>query len=357
MRMHFELVLEVASGCRYNCTGCQVEKENNRIPTEAEFDRLDEMVASLKSNGMDATDLILGPTDILSADNREEFMSHPRMAKLASNFRRLLVNTAFLSKDEADYVWLADKVSKMIPGGTVCSVSPFEIKHLYNEKYIEVLKKRIVTFRDNLVNIDYPKVYTTVAVNFDDYLPLGQQTIRDARVIKLHSYANGDLILPHGRKGFKTAQDIEDFHKSVDLLTDAILTSTHVSRTTDSASPDLNEFRPGEGTGASLSFRNGSLYFRPFLVEAFDIFHPRFQMSDEWNFEGVYEHHEERIIKGLTYASEVKDCSDCPMSYKCAERGALAIMEHTGRKTCITGAKRYPELRVWNSPAEGYVGE
>lgn len=340
-RRFHDLTLEVTQGCRHNCTGCQVDRENNRLPTDEEYDRLEAMVVDLKNNQVIPADFIIGPTDIMTSTNREECLENPRLKQLLSHYRKLVLNCAFLWKNKEDYLWLAKTIDWLIPGGLVKLTVPFEVSQLQNQKYIAKIRERISWVDEALTSAKISKVYC--AVNFDACIvfdrengtSLTEDLIDKTYHVKLFHDTNVDFILPHGRVGFEDLMNRQNFINSTHRL-NRLLLDVMDRYQGKGTGPTANELQSHEGLGWDTVFRNGDLYLRAFLVEPFASFEEEFRVKGSWDFAGFYNHRQEQLIDQLNYAQKTDDCMTCQHLGLCAERGVHSIMKIASIDECIS---------------------
>lgn len=347
-----DFTMEIAKGCRHNCSGCVVDKEDNSFPTEAEFDKLDKMVDDFESNNLQLLSFIIGPTDILSSENMDDVLSHPRMKSLARRFVKTTLNCAFLDPNPSIYEKLAEQVEELIPNGLLKFTIPFEIRHLDNLAYIEGIRNRIAFFESCLKTVEVTRVYAVV--NFEESIAndkrrnftLTHDMMMRSYKVDIHPMVHSDFILPHGRDSLRDVTNRDKFLSSLHHLNDLLLKTYQIGVEKNDIY-DIVELQLSEGEDWDLVYRNGELYIPPFIVEAFASFEPEYKVSGEWTFDSIFDQKTKGFFEAIEIAQTNGICTGCEFIAKCAERGVQKIMEITKSDRCISLAKTTPELFNW----------
>lgn len=350
-----DLTLEISQGCRFSCTGCTVDRDNNDFPTEAEFDRIDALLDDLEANGCALMNLTLGPTDILVSANRAELFQHPRLQRIARRFLKTTLNCSFLYPDEAAYRWLAEQIELLIPNGLVKFTVPFEVNSVRNSGYIGKIAQRIKLVEEHLRSVGLYKVYTVI--NFEESIEYDRRTktkmtkelMRRTLDVALHERPHIDFILPQGREDLGQPEIQQRLLASIMRLNELMVEIKQESVTDGGFAFDINELQSQEGEDWDLIYRNGELYLPPFVLEAFTSFDPSYRLPGEWTYRAIYEQEEARKLQQLSYALKTDRCGQCPHVMVCIERGMLDVMEKLKVTHCISAVGMLPEYFNWNT--------
>lgn len=356
VRQYYDLTMEIMNGCQHSCYGCGVDTQSTLYPDNEEFEAIKKMVDSFEDNGQVLFNFNLGPTDILSASNRENVLSDPRIKALAQRFKRHSITCAFLQNDRSEYRWLAEKIEALIPGGMIRCIIPFEVKHIDNEKYLATLKKHLEWFEEELSTVHFQKIL--VAINFDSTFQyqkgagpgLNQEIIEKARKMDFFHNIEVDFTFPHGRRTFNDIINANRFNMSAkqinELLVDTMKKHT-VNGKRSKEDLTVREFLSHEGMGWDTLYRNGKMYLRPFLVESFTTFDDTFEVKDDWSYEHFYTVREMRNIEQYEFAQTVDDCQGCQFVSLCAQRGVHSMMKLVGANECFSPIKKAEEEFMW----------
>jgi len=348
-----DLTLEISRGCSHACSGCTVDRYANQFPTDAEFDRIINMLKDAESNNFIAANLSIGPTDILASENREECLTHPKIKELTTVCNKLALQCAFLNPKPEEYEWLADRVNDLIPGGLLKIAVPFEVKHVNNIKYIETVKNRIKYFESLLKDITITRIYSVI--NFEETINssktgdeyLTSDVLKAIHSIDLHPTHHLDYALPFGRKDISDPVIKESFLKTIKIF-NLIMPRTQALVDEDGINIyDLNDFQIDEGTDWNIVYHNGNLYRSAFLNEPFVSFDPRFKLSDDWSFASIQQQEHESEVAQYIYAQQTEDCVSCQFLSTCVTRNLLSVMEVMDTKQCLSMLPARPNNFHW----------
>lgn len=347
-----DFTMEIASGCRHNCSGCMVEKEDNRFPNMEDFDRIDAMLSSFEDAELEMLNFILGPTDILSSENKDAILEHPRIKSIAQRFLKTTLNCAFLDPKPAVYEKLARQVEALIPNGLLKFTVPFEVRHIDNPVYIDGIRKRVAYFESCLKTVKITRVYSVV--NFEESIAndakrgftLTHDILTRAYHVDLHPTSHSDFILPHGRDSLRDPVNRERFLTSLHHLNGLLIESRKAANARNEHF-EIVELQMNEGEDWDVVYRNGEMYVPPFIVEAFSSFEPEHRVDGPWSFENIFAQEEEGMFECITLAQSNGVCDGCEFVAKCAERGVQKVMEITNAQTCISTAREMRDEFNW----------
>jgi len=351
-----DFTMEIASGCRHNCSGCMVEKEDNRFPTLEEFDRIDRMIDTFETAELEVLNFILGPTDILSSENKNLILEHPRIKQIAQRFLKTTLNCAFLDPKPEVYEKLAEQVEALIPNGLLKFTVPFEVRHIDNPAYIEGIRNRVAYFESCLSTVKITRVYSVV--NFEESIAndhkrgftLTKDILTRAYHVNLHPTSHSDFILPHGRESLRDPVNQENFLSSLEHL-NRLLIQSRMAANERQEHFEIVELQMNEGEDWDVVYRNGEMFVPPFIVEAFSSFEPEHRVDGPWTFENIFRQEEDGMIECLSLAQTNGICDGCEFIAKCAERGVQKVMTITDSEHCISTAREMREEFNWERRA------
>lgn len=342
--------LEITKGCKYDCTGCKVDKTINSMPPEQDFDRLEKLVDELNFYNFKAMNLAIGPTDILTSDNKDIILSSQRLKLFSSKFLKTSINCAFLESNDIDYIDLGKRLNWLLNGGLVKFVVPFEAFHIDNENYLKKIKNRIDLTLANMPNVTHTKTY--LIVNYETasiYDRKNNRNLTEELLFKVYNsellkHFDVGLVLPHTRLNLRNEYVAGSFIDAVKKLKN-LLVSARGTYGKDQIS--IAEIDPTEGTDWDIFYRDGKLYMTPFILEGLASFDEIFEIAQDWTFDNLYQYHNDSIVNQLNWADTVDDCKQCRFKLLCAERGVHKLMKITNTSECISPAKNLENEIPW----------
>jgi hypothetical protein len=334
----FDLILEITQGCKHSCTGCLVDTNGSLWPSEDDFGKLRGLVTDMVANGMRPSVLTLGPTDILSAGNLVECFTDPHIKAMADSFEELEIGCTFLSTGEQGYRHLAQLVDHLMPGKTVNFNVPFEINHLGNEKYIQGIKKRIAQFAGYLQSARLGEVQCQAQfdVGASDVPQDLIELFAAAKLTHIHDEQAAVFTLPHGRRDLNELMNRSNFIRSAQILADYQIGTVGVPEDEDRQIMEL-------------MYRNGKLYYRPFLVTEIVVLDRAFEVRGPWLFNQMVAFKQARMIGGFEDAMKHPLCNSCPQMGQCGERGIHQLQKLINFDGCLTALRKVSE----NVPSTG----
>ncbi|MOA01221.1 hypothetical protein D3C78_1206130 [compost metagenome] len=102
--------------------------------------------------------------------------------------------------------------------------------------------------------------------------------------------------------------------------------------------------QPAVLSGIEFTYRAGSLYSTPVLVENLPIFHPDFELPKPWSASELMSFLENRYYDNLIEFADHPECGNCCFLDNCARGDVHRIMKLVGRDTCLTGTKNRWDL-------------
>lgn len=343
------LILEGSQGCQMNCTGCRINKTSSYFPSKEEQRDIDSFLDSITSDGIELDEIELGPTDLLSASNRTEFFS-PYLKVLIERFKLAAFQVSLIHTREAVEDFLIDINKVANPNSKINLTTPLEVKHVFNDKYIQRIKDNTEIIRQNCISrVD--EIVLSVVFDADIFTNIGakynyEELFRRVRDLSMGPDTLVDFVFHHGRgdltdpvigqnfiKSFKEVNRFftSDFERDGDLPTIRKMPSQLV----------IPYDRPIE-----VVWRAGKLFIRPILNEGFVIEDPRFEMSKPWNASTYRTKLAEDITRNLEYSVQIDDCQSCEHVMLCASRSMHDVLQMVDSDHCFYLLKDYKPVQL-----------
>jgi hypothetical protein len=298
---------------------------------------------------MDFYEIEMGPTDLLSAVNREEIFANPVMRELARLFHVTTLNASFIHPKEEDYIAFAHTVHEFTPDNMVGLAIPLEMRHVFNDKYIDRVRENIRIFREHLPN--HLKEVVLVVIFDEHYLNNAgsKYTYEDlfdrANSLDVHEHTMVDFVFHHGRANIESEFVAEAFKTSVQNLNQQYLKDIARRGENLRYRHTPAQLMP-ESHNNELTYHKGELYIRPVLNERVTVFHERMKFTGEWSVGNFRAHSLERLNQNLQYAFEHKDCLACPYQIECASNYVHDLMAVVKAKDCLLVKRELHKLHA-----------
>lgn len=337
-----DFTLDISHGCKFSCSGCHVDKISGRLPSEDEFDRLNTLIDEMNTTGFKAMNLAIGPTDIMTAENKDDILSHPRIKQFAKKFLKTSINCAFLEPRDEDYVDFGKKLNWLLEGKMVKFVIPFEAFHIDNRAYIDKIKHKIAVTLEHMPDVVHTKTYLNVNYETSEIYDRQNNTnLTEELILKLYNsdHLDGldvDLILPQPRSNLRNPLIAFSFVNAAKKLKNTLI-SARQRYGEDVIS--VAEVKTEEGQDWDIVYKNSKLYMPPFLLEGLASFDEVFEIKNDWTLDELYKAYNQNIVNQLKWASNNEECSSCQFKGLCAERGIHNLMMITNTLECISPVK------------------
>lgn len=344
-----DFTLEVSNGCRYNCTGCSIDKDGNSWPSDIEFDKIFRLVDDLAINDFRPMNLQIGPTDIMTSVNRDLILQSDKIKQLSKKFLKTAINCAFLDPFNENYVKLGQQLNWLLEDGLVKFVVPFEAYHIDNTEYVDRIRRRIELTLKHMPSVTHTKTY--LLINYETssiYDKENNTNITEELILKTYKSSvldglTADIILPHTRTDLRLEKNRKDFYNAVMKLKEYVTKA----RNKYGKAVDVAELLPHEGKDWDIFYKAGKLYMTPFLLEGLASFDEEYEVKNSWTFEGLYNSYINGFLEQVDWAGNNPDCKGCQLVPECAERGIHTLMKISGISECISPAKNLEDKIVW----------
>lgn len=345
-------LLELMQGCQMNCQGCMVDKFSTNIPSDKELDQLIGMFEGLRSDGVQLLEIELGPSDIFSAQNKEEIFTNPKLVHLINLFDSISVNASFIYPHKDKYDWLIESVSQFKGFARFAPIIPIEVEHALNEKYMARISENL---RYLYTNYRHPVFRTALNVIFSDKYdvnsvgrkrnyPVLFQAINGLQKDPLFMSFNTrvDFVFHHGRASMMDEGNKRAFkHSWLELYKQYALDHHYNKGDTIDGIPRYLHY---DTENSELIYHNGNLYVRPILNDRVNFIDQRFKFLGPWTSAGLQAEFTNRYINNTALAIERQDCSECSFISECAKRFTHDVMDVVDFDKCMTGLNHYEKL-------------
>jgi len=338
-------IFEVSHGCQMKCQGCNVDKHSPKLPPQASMDKLLQLFRDLKAWGIPFMEIELGPTDLMSAANRDQIFESPEIRELTRMFLLTTITSSFIYPDKDDYKRLARQVHELAPDNWVGLAVPLEMRHVFNDKYVDLIRRNVQVFKEHLPN----RLNETILnVIFDErYLSnVGSKYSYEDLFSRVHDLrltdnTKVDFVFHHGRSKIESSWVASDFLHSLKEL------NRHYLRDLRSRSIDNIEARhvpyqlSCDGRGGEILYHDNELYFRPVINERITVLSDKMKFKGEWTLENYFNNLFSRYNSNMEKAMSYNDCPKCEHVAMCADRYIHDLMDVCGTKDCLTLLKSH----------------
>lgn len=342
-------LFEIMKGCQMGCAGCRVRKESTDIPSDGSLDKLIDMFGDLKNvYKVDLNEIEIGPSDIFSAQNKQEIFSNPKLKKLVDLFQTMSINASFIYPDIERYRWLADACRRFECSEKLGVIIPIEMEQVFHPKYMGRIKdnlQRFYEFHDDrryrtTLNIIYDERFVKNPVNKFSYEELFQRTngfVND--LFFAHCKVRVDFVFHHGRDNLDLPWVADSFRTSLDDLY-AHYFKDH-EKNKGALIDGIPSFLNFDFENDELIYHDEKLYVRPILNDRCNIFHEQLQHKGEWSAVGMMTGLADRFNNNLEMASQMRECHNCSRIVDCAKRYTHDVLRILKTEDCLPLLKQY----------------
>ena len=326
------LNFEILKGCPFHCRGCHVNKDQEKVLSEENTDKLFELLDTSSQSGYKPFIAFIGPTDFLVSDNTVSALSDPGVREVLGEFKRLSFQTTYLNIDNMNNV--IDVLNQYYKNSEIEVNMVVDPSRIMDDRYLKILEDNKNKFLEGLgrkdvrsfgiMNVyDYDK--TKIADLLKDY------EFMHKRVHHLFE-TTIDYNFSIGRKPDLSAQEFSAASERIKKLFNDSIVSDNKAQ--------YLRFSFGKLTDSLIekqyNYLNGKLYFSPLLYERFASFQPEFEIpTEKFTIQEVEEYENKMILDQYGYASKMDECQDCIFLGSCVDRGILFLMNNYGVKSCL----------------------
>lgn len=349
MEFLIDFTLEVLYGCKWNCTGCNVSKYDQRGFVEGDFDRLMRLFDDLAANNHILSNLALGPTDFMSAENSREMFQ--QIIPMMDKFAAITLQTTFLEKPPVIAEW-AEFLRPILAGREVKFASPLDPAHYKNKKFFDTILSNRDLFVSLIPEMKYTKTY--LIGNLVEYRDYNANPMHNDKITfeeyshEFHDVSRGnhlDLVIAAGRSPLNDINNRERLKSIVkyqnQLYDDAIHTDT---------SKQVVNFTYGkrhEGFDKDYVYRNGRIYGPVFVGEPLVTFEEDYSIPNDadWTTKTLVDFENQTLVESLLYLDKTKECASCEFAPLCAGRGVIKLMKTLKATECLAPKQAFQQTR------------
>lgn len=331
------LVFEVSKGCQLSCAGCKVNKESSGIPDDSVLMDLLGLLYDLQSKGVEFAEIEFGPTDMMTAVNRDEVFSHPLISSIAQLFKTTVINAAFIHPKKEEYERLAKQVNSM-SGKPVGLVTPIEINHVFNDKYISKISDNIKYFQDQLdhgfTELIFNIIYDRNVINSMGKRFSYEELFARARDISIVDNTAIDFAFHHGRENLQSPFIRQELFESITALNKNYIAD--LAQRQEIEKRHIPSHLLFDKEIKEIVFIDSALYVRPILSERILLLDDSLRISGDWTAENVLKNFEERVQNNEQLAQVINDCKGCSYVKRCSNRFVQQLMKVLDTDKCVT---------------------
>jgi len=329
-----DINLEVLSGCKWSCSGCNVNKTDINGFVDQDFERLMNLFEDLKINNHVLMNLSIGATDFMTARNSHEIFTE-NLIPMLDQFRNILLNTTFQSDKTTIQDW-ALKLKPILKGKRVKFAIPMEPEFLGNRQHIRLIKEKKEFFQSFLPETNF--VVVNNVVNYYQFQKKFDPFVNYHEFSELFAQRWGaghlDLVVSEGRLPLNILANRDKLQlmiRSLNKLFEKFVVDEKSS---------LVNFTYGkryEGYYKDYIYKNGNLYMSVFLGEPMAIFEEDAGLGStaEWNFKSIVDFENKTMLDSLEYMAQTTECMQCEYASNCLGRRLIYLMKKLDVKDCL----------------------
>lgn len=335
------MAVDVTSECVFSCTGCHVKRRIDVSRLDEDLDKLYTLALDMKSKGYYLYDLVLGPQDVMLADNIDYLLTDDKLARLASLFDCINFTSTFSNESNIKLEEVGAYLEKLAVHGRVKLVMPIETRKVNNPRYLDRIRTNIRKVESGLINAEIKKV--CIAINYvhgqryeKDGEDLRASTMLKLRDSNLHPKAVMDLVIPHLRNGTHNLMDNQNFISSIRHMSEVLddIAVEEVDRFPPSMT--IHELNLDEGRILALTYSEGKLYKNIFLQESVLIGEEQFEIPQPWTVQQVEDTLLDFALRQVTPNHFTEGCMGCNHLPLCIRRDILTVKTAISETSCIS---------------------
>ncbi len=289
------------------------------------------LIEEMTAAGYVAFDLGVGPTDYMTADNKDEVMVHPVFQAMAQLFHQVTFNAAFLEKDLTKYTRMCQEIDQCIPGKPIRFLIPAAPSFFKTNKFSDMINMKLNHVKDSLHDAFLNEAGFVVNCTKDTVDDEFEEMLVKGFDVEFPVDKDDILNIPYGRapvKDLQVAQQIQRMSYRISHYY-KLLNGTDERR----KNPDLCL---NTGTMTNLLYTDGKLYWVPFLKDDCPFLEDAFTVPKPWTMDNLLATRQKALDASLEYLKDTP-CMQCPYISSCAEKGITSIMQFMGIKDCLVG--------------------
>lgn len=338
--------LEVLHGCRWSCVGCYVNRKEDMSPKIDDIKKLKKLSKSIEESSYIPSILIIGPTDIFTANNSHKLFDDKEFVSLCLMYERLTFNSTFEYLD----LELIEKINTLFPTLEIEFKIVIDIPKFDDDEHLGLVRDNYLKCRKLLTKVKRVVIHPQLNL-FNAPLSSLEKKLTDYVHINKRSYKYFDQGVDYGvsfgrrdEVSFKYQRNAFNLLKKTFnevFANDVDLKNIHFDA---SRSQDINE--------NVFSFKHGRIYFAPKIYDEYVNFYDRYHIDmPSWTFSDLKDYQDNLLI--TQYESSKKlICSDCDNLPNCVNKGILDFMNHLDYDGCIFASKAFKKYHPDKNFAE-----
>ena len=289
------------------------------------------LLKSMVDAGYVAFDLGVGPTDYMTADNKDEVMGHPEFQAMASMFHQVTFNAAFLEKDLDKYTEMCHEIDIAVPGKPIRFLIPAAPYFFRTDKFGNMIGDKLTHIKNTMQSAYLNEAGFVVNCTHDTVDDSFEEMLRVGFDVEFPVDKDDILNIPYGRapnKGLLVGEQIKRMSYRITQYYSGLEGEDERRR-----NPDLHY---DTGTMVNLLYTGGKLYWVPFLKDDCPFLEDEFTIPKPWTMDNLLSVRQKALDASLEYLKDT-GCMTCPYLSSCAEKGITSIMRYMSIKECLVG--------------------
>tara|TARA_R110002072_G_scaffold64203_5_gene159730 strand:+ start:69106 stop:70179 length:1074 start_codon:yes stop_codon:yes gene_type:complete len=321
--------LEVLQGCRWKCTGCYVNKDENVSFSPAGLDKFEALSKSIADSVFIPSILIIGPTDIFTANNSLDLLNNKKFLNISKMYERLAFNTTFEAIDDELLNIINQKYGHLeVEFRIVIDLPLFE-----SDFHLEKVRNNFLLAKDKLSNIDTIVIHPQLNL-FNTSSEVLKEKLTDYLSINKRSYdffdQGVDYAVSFGRREeISFNYQKKAFHLLKDCFEKLFTQNLNIKGVHFDAArlEDINE--------NIFSYKNEKLYYAPKLYDEYVNFYDRYFVDlKKWHIDELRLFQDDLTISQYKI-SENLPCTDCDFLANCVNKGVVDFLDFMKMDECL----------------------
>lgn len=297
----------------------------------SDLPELHALLKSMVEAGYVAFDLGVGPTDYMTADNKDEVMGHPEFQEMAAMFHQVTFNAAFLEKDLDKYTEMCQEIDIAVPGKPIRFLIPAAPYFFRTDKFGDMIGDKLTHIKNTMSSAYLNEAGFVVNCTHDTVDDSFDEMLRTGFDVEFPVDKDDILNIPYGRaknKGLMVAEQIKRMSYRITQYYSGLSGEDERRR-----NPDLHY---DTGTMVNLLYTGGKLYWVPFLKDDCPFLEDEFTIPKPWTMDNLLSVRQKALDASLEYLKDTP-CMTCPYISSCAEKGITSIMRYMSIRDCLVG--------------------
>ncbi len=326
----FILNLGLLNGCQHSCYGCFVDKRGEAWPIQSVLKQAHTVAEGMSRAGWRLREVILGPTDFLSAANTPDILKNSLFQELF-HFHpetHLAVPCIFSPLNRERF----GEIFKLLDN-PVHFKKDLMMEFLVLLDIKKILGQDATYMRDNFWVIDFFKHHTPKIIEWFYLINMHKDILLRHRYIDLMGVvAKKFETIMEFSPGFFRLQNRQFSAKILKSWKDFLQALMEREDYEGMCFADWDKEHNTANT-IFLNFTGGQVYFSPFVYEQI-VDTSELLRVKELNGDSILGQHQELLKLGFEYARQTDQCAECEHLVACVGRNVLNMMQLQGAREC-----------------------